>query len=79
MQACKHLYKENKGGKIYGLGQCISMDNQLDELDYFTPCKALDKRNIIKSWGLCQAGTSAALDEVRQPAPVSGSHQGSAR
>ena len=65
LQACAHLYTKSQGEKLYGLGQCISMNSELNGDNFFNPCDALDKRDLIYGFGLCQAGTSAAVGPVR--------------
>ena len=64
LQACAHRYKKSGPAYVWGTGLCITMNNALDEDSYWEPCDWLPKFKGHSEYGFCQAGTSAAMDQV---------------
>lgn len=62
-QACAHRYINNNAGMggCYVFGQTLSGD----DFDLHQPCDSQPHNNFMKDFGLCQAGMSVAIGQVR--------------
>ena len=64
-QACAHRYKMVSASYRWGLGQCLSLSNSLDEEDVWSPCEGRSKSGGHNQYGFCQAGVSASVNKVQ--------------
>ena len=66
VQACAHRYKTVSSSFRWGLGQCLSMSNSLDEEEVWAPCEGRSRSGGHNEYGFCQAGISASVNQVRK-------------
>jgi len=64
MKACAHRYKMVSSSFRWGLGQCLSLSNSLDEEDVWVPCEGKSKTGGHNQYGFCQAGVSSSVSPV---------------
>jgi len=64
VQACAHRYKTVSSSFRWGLGQCLSMSNSLDEEEVWAPCEGRSRSGGHNEYGFCQAGISASVNQV---------------
>jgi len=64
---CAHRFRlsDPRGAFRWGLGQCITLTNSLDEGNFLQPCSGRDMNTQEGGflYGFCQAGTSAAVSK----------------
>ena len=65
VQACAHRYKMVSPSFRWGLGQCLSLSNALDEEEVWSPCEGRSKSGGHNEYGFCQAGVSCSINKVR--------------
>lgn len=69
LQVCAHRFRlsDPRGAFRWGLGQCVTLTNNLDENLFLQPCAGRDMntRGGGFAYGFCQAGTSAVVSKVQ--------------
>ena len=60
----------------WGLGQCLSLSNSLDEEDVWSPCEGRSKSGGHNQYGFCQAGVSASVNKVSSTTCIRQQHRG---